>query len=60
MGRQDSASFLKKRSKRLLFAGDLACAGAWPQAVPDAPGAKVFCFFFSKKKRFLSPARYSA
>jgi hypothetical protein len=42
-----SASFLKKRSKKLLFAAGLG------EQLPQHPGPKVFCFFFSKKKRFL-------
>jgi len=46
-GMQESASFLKKRSKKLLVRRG---AGTW---VPQPPGAKVFWFFFSKKNRFL-------
>jgi hypothetical protein len=43
-----SASFLKKRSKKLSLLGVVAAAG------PAAPGEDVFCFFFSKKKRFFT------
>jgi hypothetical protein len=44
---QGSSSFLKKRTKKLLL-----CS---MQAVfrPNEQRAKVFCFFFSKKKYFL-------
>ncbi len=46
-GRKDS-SFLKKRSKRLYESG-LSLSGK-----AEAKLKKVFCFFFSKKKIFLS------
>jgi hypothetical protein len=39
--------FEKKRGKKLLLLGALS------PLVPAPAGAKVFCFFFSKKKRFL-------
>jgi hypothetical protein len=45
--KQASASFLKKRSKKLLLTA--GCG----RRLPTPPGPKVFCFFFSKKKRFL-------
>jgi hypothetical protein len=43
-----SASFLKKRSKKLLVLGGVGAG------VPGPTGEEVFCFFFSKKKRLLS------
>jgi len=43
--KEESSSFLKKRTKKLLIAvADLS------QAPPK--DIKVFCFFFSKKKAF--------
>jgi hypothetical protein len=39
--------FEKKRGKKLLLLGALS------PLVPAPAGAKVFCFFFSKKKRIL-------
>jgi hypothetical protein len=63
-GRKEaSASFLKKRSKKLLlFTRDFATAAAqttgtlvFGQRPCQRPQrVKVFCFFFSKKKRFPS------
>jgi hypothetical protein len=46
--KQASASFLKKRSKKLLLT-----AGSGT-LLPTPAGPKVFCFFFSKKKFFLA------
>jgi hypothetical protein len=45
---QKSSSFLKKRTKKLLFASVRAShSSSVNQQI------KVFCFFFSKKKYFL-------
>jgi hypothetical protein len=46
--REGSGSFLKKRTKKLLF----IAARAVPAVAGRGQGqvAKVFCFFFSKKK----------
>jgi len=43
----ERTSFLKKRSKKLLNPGPGLSGKA------EAKYAKVFCFFFSKKKAFL-------
>jgi hypothetical protein len=48
--KEGSSSFLKKRTKKLLFVS--LTAGTGKQV-------KVFCFFFSKKKYFL-PYFYAA
>jgi hypothetical protein len=48
--RQASGSFLKKRTKKLLLPAGVGTR------VPHPAGAEVFCFFFSKKKRFLPPS----
>jgi hypothetical protein len=52
-GLQKKCSFLKKRTKKLLR--------VWFRVKPisfapssGSEGARVFCFFFSKKKTFLS------
>jgi hypothetical protein len=45
---QQACSFLKKRTKKLLNPGPSLSGEA------EAKRAKVFCFFFSKKKCFLS------
>jgi hypothetical protein len=45
---KEGCSFLKKRTKRLLRALSRTL-----QAAPTPKFAKVFCFFFSKKKAFL-------
>jgi len=47
-GKEESGSFLKKRTKRLfpLEPG--------PSPAAHTKMGKVFCFFFSKKKAFLS------
>jgi hypothetical protein len=47
--KEGSASFFeKKEAKKLSFTAGLGAL------MPAPAGAKVFCFFFSKKKRFLS------
>jgi hypothetical protein len=46
--KEASSSFLKKRTKKLLFA-----AVRVDRSGPVNQLAKVFCFFFSKKKYFL-------
>jgi hypothetical protein len=48
--RQESSSFLKKRTKKLLRRGPRMIK---PYRVAGQHVAKVFCFFFSKKKAFL-------
>jgi hypothetical protein len=45
---EGSSSFLKKRTKKLLRVGPSVSGEA------EAKHANVFCFFFSKKKTFLS------
>jgi hypothetical protein len=53
--RKGRSSFLKKRTKKLLFVEVYGRAGT-------APKEKVFCFFFSKKKAFFlhcGAAQYS-
>jgi hypothetical protein len=46
--RKEECSFLKKRTKKLLLMGLRASC---PITSGDpTPGAKVFCFFFSKNK----------
>jgi endonuclease/exonuclease/phosphatase family metal-dependent hydrolase len=47
MRRNEECSFLKKRTKKLLFPGVRVFGGAWPKKT------KVFCFFSSEKKTFL-------
>jgi hypothetical protein len=47
-GKQESRSFLKKRTKKLF---PFACAAG--EVRNQSPN--VFCFFFSKKKAFLQP-----
>jgi hypothetical protein len=42
--------FKKKRAK------NFASGGIWRGTPPSPRESKVFCFFFSKKKRFLPPA----
>jgi hypothetical protein len=50
--KEESSSFLKKRSKKLL---SIAAAPDWPfWTACWTQLAKVFCFFFSKKKFFSS------
>jgi hypothetical protein len=49
---KESSSFLKKRTKKLLL---LSVRAAWAGRVNQR--AKVFCFFFSKKKYFLPRLR---
>jgi hypothetical protein len=46
--KEGRTSFLKKRSKKLLLMAAGLCA-PWLNPTPAA-FAKVFCFFFSKKK----------
>jgi multidrug efflux system outer membrane protein len=48
---KESSSFLKKRTKKLLLVTPNVMFPLATRAL--APGAKVFCFFFSKKKAFL-------
>jgi hypothetical protein len=50
--RKGSSSFLKKRAKKLLFS--LVRARRISRVSQHSKGIKVFCFFFSKKKYFLS------
>jgi hypothetical protein len=50
--RQESSSFLKKRTKKLLL--DPAHASRIGRFNQHGKSAKVFCFFFSKKKYFLA------
>jgi hypothetical protein len=50
-------SFLKKRTKKLL-PGGLRARSVTSVSGDEGARAKVFCFFFSKKKAFfLHPAR---
>ncbi len=49
-GRKGSASFLKKRSKKLSF------PGFGVARTSGAKGAKSFCFFFFRKRRLLLPS----
>jgi hypothetical protein len=44
--RKEACSFLKKRTKKLLFLKRI-----FPRCAPQE--SRVFCFFFSKKKAFL-------
>jgi len=44
---KEGCSFLKKRTKKLLFVGARLSGSA-------RQGINVFCFFFSKKKALLS------
>ena len=53
MRREESSSFLKKRTKRLFPPLPAPASVAMAEACVQAAGAKVFCFFFSKKKIFL-------
>jgi hypothetical protein len=61
---QVSASFLKKRSKKLLSIGFAIACGVRHADGVGTPEAntnqvlQVFCFFFSKKKRL--PSLYQA
>jgi hypothetical protein len=48
-GSQESAAFLKKSSKERLPILRSECVGN-----TESKWIKVFCFFFSKKKRFLT------
>jgi hypothetical protein len=48
--RQESTSFCKQKEAKKLYQFDVAPAGA----TQTRSGPKVFCFFLSKKKRFLS------
>jgi hypothetical protein len=54
-GSKDFFFVNKKEAKKTLFTAGVG------MAVPEPARAKVFCFFFSKKKRFFSylawPAR---
>jgi hypothetical protein len=51
-GQEESSSFLKKRTKKLLFLWLRASRiGRHDQLTKRI---KVFCFFFSKKKYFLA------
>jgi hypothetical protein len=54
-----AGSFLKKRTKKLLPVQFRARAGN-DASGHDSEGAKVFCFFFSKKKFFLTSNRRCA
>jgi hypothetical protein len=47
MSQASTRFFEKKRGKKRLLLGALA------RPLPQPAGAKVFCFFFSKKKVFL-------
>jgi len=51
--KKESGSFLKKRTKKLLV---LCTRASWTRhtSIDAGAGAKVFCFFFSKKKAFLT------
>jgi hypothetical protein len=49
---EEECSFLKKRTKKLLLVG-LRASGSQCTSGNEGAGAKVFCFFFSKKKTFL-------
>jgi hypothetical protein len=60
MQSEESGSFLKKRTKKFLLLVHPARPAAMRPHTPRLQLIKVFCFFFSKKKRFLSPARYAA
>jgi hypothetical protein len=51
--KQGSGSFLKKRTKKLLFFRRFHDRGHG-RRVAAAPDIKVFCFFSSEKKTFLS------
>jgi hypothetical protein len=49
---KESSSFLKKRTKKLL---SVTPKPDWPiRPIRWTQQAKVFCFFFSRKKTFLS------
>jgi hypothetical protein len=52
--RKESGSFLKKRAKKLLNPEPSLSGEA------EAKCAKVFCFFFSKKKTFLSQPSFGS
>ncbi len=55
-GRKKVRAFLKKSPTRAAAAKNFFDAGPWALSAPTpmAPRKKVFCFFFSKKKRLLS------